>query len=384
MLSPRLLHFAANQVFWDCGSFSACEGFPAGLPSSLDDVAATDRHWRGRLEHAKNTTTMVPSEIDYESPYSFWMSAVEKYTACNLTSQGDKTIAIWSVAKVLRDILQEEYAYGMWEHHLAEQLCWKVKDYRVAKRVALLQTNFPSWSWATIKGEILPRHRLTIRDYHAKNHDVAPLAFSLNKSTAATPSVTTPAAAEDRDQEPILEDKALAVLSYLGTGKLQPNIANRRNDGSIDTDVSDYSFVVQVDGDHQAMWTAFPDESPNDWFEEENLGLTYAILTASGSPTQPYSGVGVMLMESAAWYRLLLKKLANLQHQEQCSQDQDSKKEMNKEIEYLSQLVASAGIDKGQMSQQRYRRMGIVEFKDMEQSSWNWLQREGFQKFWLE
>jgi len=49
MLSPRILHYSAKQLFWDCAEKTACESLPAGLPLPLDTSAEVDRQWRERL-----------------------------------------------------------------------------------------------------------------------------------------------------------------------------------------------------------------------------------------------------------------------------------------------------------------------------------------------
>ncbi|KAF2866400.1 heterokaryon incompatibility protein-domain-containing protein, partial [Massariosphaeria phaeospora] len=179
MLSPRLLHFSKNQIFWDCGTLSACETFPSGLPFSLDHKAGTDRHWRGRLDQPDQSSADITGPNDNESPYTFWRSAVESYTVCNLTSQTDKTVAIWSVAKLLRDITDEGYAVGMWATELEEQLAWRVEDVQGSERVPELQLNIPSWSWASVKGHIIPHHRLVTRDYRVTNHQGDDISFAV-------------------------------------------------------------------------------------------------------------------------------------------------------------------------------------------------------------
>ncbi|KAI4909280.1 hypothetical protein J4E90_007977 [Alternaria incomplexa] len=152
ILSPRILHFTKHQIFWDCGTLSACEVFPKGLPFPLDHKASTDRHWRGRLAKSTISSNALIGVNDNESSYTFWMSAVQNYTECELTNQGDKTIAIWSIAKLLRDFMNEQYAVGMWSEALEEQLAWRVRDTKSCKRIPELDVNIPSWSWASIKG----------------------------------------------------------------------------------------------------------------------------------------------------------------------------------------------------------------------------------------
>ncbi|KAF2808701.1 HET-domain-containing protein, partial [Mytilinidion resinicola] len=179
MLSPRILHFTKHQIFWDCNTLSACEAFPTGLPLHLDKKASTDRHWRGRLDQSQISSRALCGANDDESSYTFWMSAVQNYTDCNLTNQGDKTVAIWSVAKLLRDISSEEYVVGMWSTFLEEQLAWRVRDIDRSERFPELQIDIPSWSWASIKGPILPQHRLAMRSYKVKNHKGGDVSFTI-------------------------------------------------------------------------------------------------------------------------------------------------------------------------------------------------------------
>jgi hypothetical protein len=156
ILSPRILHFTKHQIFWDCGTLSACEVFPNGLPFPLDHKASTDRHWRGRLVGSTVSSNALTGVNDNESSYTFWMSAVQNYTECNLTSQGDKTIAIWSIAKLLRDVMREQYAVGMWSEALEEQMAWRVRETQKCENMPELDASIPSWSWASVKGSIVP------------------------------------------------------------------------------------------------------------------------------------------------------------------------------------------------------------------------------------
>lgn len=109
MLAPRILHFARNQVFWDCPSLSACEALPAGLPRPMDNAAGPDRHWRGRLQIEKADDLAGGNDQPLSA---YWQTAVRKYTSCNITNRGDKLIALWGIAKLVKDAMLVEYAEG--------------------------------------------------------------------------------------------------------------------------------------------------------------------------------------------------------------------------------------------------------------------------------
>ncbi|KAB2570796.1 hypothetical protein DBV05_g10536 [Lasiodiplodia theobromae] len=210
MLSPRLLHFTAHQLFWDCATLSACESFPSGLPQPLDAPAVTDRHWRARLlqasssnnaDHQKmrdtiNAPLATATDISLEQ---FWHTAVSSYTRCALTRSSDRAVAVWGVAKPFRDaMLRERYAYGLWERGLEEQLAWKLENvplpHQTATNTGTMTKNanakrpthagpasaqppnpFPSWSWmaaADVGGPVVLADRLPgRRSYMVKAHD---------------------------------------------------------------------------------------------------------------------------------------------------------------------------------------------------------------------
>ncbi|OAG01999.1 HET-domain-containing protein [Paraphaeosphaeria sporulosa] len=208
MLSPRILHFAASQIFWDCSTLSACEALPRGLPHSLDAKASTDRHWRGRMQRMPADTPQKYDEpivgASDDSIEIFWRSALLRYTSCNLTNQGDKSVAIWSIAKLVRDILGERYGGGLWEANLEEQLAWHSHDvvFEGDARLPELQSRYPSWSWASMKGPIVAHSRLsTARQYVVENHVGDAITFESHF--------------KDKDNEPILERIPMA-LSGIG------------------------------------------------------------------------------------------------------------------------------------------------------------------------
>ncbi|KAH7351424.1 heterokaryon incompatibility protein-domain-containing protein [Pyrenochaeta sp. MPI-SDFR-AT-0127] len=180
MLAPRILHFSKHQLFWDCAEMSACETLPAGLPLPLDKMASTDRHWRGRLQEAGASRSILISAANDDSPEIFWKMAVENYTSLDLTDQSDKRLAVWGIAKLVRDSLEEEYVAGLWELALEEQLAWQVAECFTAKRPKDLKNN-PSWSWASVKGRILIQERPQYDDrvYRVTDHIGQPLSAKI-------------------------------------------------------------------------------------------------------------------------------------------------------------------------------------------------------------
>ncbi|KAF1968019.1 HET-domain-containing protein, partial [Bimuria novae-zelandiae CBS 107.79] len=318
MLAPRILHFAGSQIFWDCSTISACEVLPKGLPHAIDAGASIDRHWRGRMQIASTA-----AQSKYQQPLvgayddsieSFWSSALLNYTSCNLTDQGDKSVAIWSIAKLVRDVLDEKYGGGLWEHRLEEQLAWHVRD--VARnhmsRLPELQHLHPSWSWVSLKGPIIAHGRLPkAREYVVTDHDGKAIAFKSHF--------------EDNDKEPVLERVPLPMLGYVAQGTLA-------------TKAESQAFAVELSGlDQQkpgGSFDVFLDEALPPTSKKDPTSQPFIILassvtsanesghyrpsqrmtprlsgyaatrpTALGGPTAPttYSGIALLLVPMSAY-----------------------------------------------------------------------------------
>lgn len=179
LLSARLLHYSRGQIFWDCAALTACESLPAGLPPPLDTAARTDRHWRQRLQDAALVIRPLGGPAN-DSLEEFWARSVRYFTACNLGFAADKLNAVWGIAKLVRDALAEDYAAGMWSDQLGEQLAWRVVDPDKSARPAD-QMQFPSWSWASVRGavEVAGRTPAWPRWYSVTDHDGGNLEFKL-------------------------------------------------------------------------------------------------------------------------------------------------------------------------------------------------------------
>lgn len=146
ILSRRVLHFGASQVFWECADMVISEShsgykieknikvdFWAPDGSVLNDTQAVRRH-----------------------AYSFWVDAVEAYTPKKLTRDEDKIVAIAGIAKMVQHALKDDYIAGLWMGNLLQGLLWRAKI-----RYARPPTRWraPSWSWASVNsGVVMHRH----------------------------------------------------------------------------------------------------------------------------------------------------------------------------------------------------------------------------------
>ncbi|KAI4171650.1 MAG: hypothetical protein LQ343_004128 [Gyalolechia ehrenbergii] len=93
LLSDRVIHFARDQVFWECQRMKASERYPNGIPSRYD------------TDVAKLSLGSVNDGSDNESPkrrlLELWSSVVGEYSTRALSHISDKLIAISAVARIL-------------------------------------------------------------------------------------------------------------------------------------------------------------------------------------------------------------------------------------------------------------------------------------------
>jgi hypothetical protein len=349
MLAPRVLHFTHKQIFWDCGTLSACEALPRGLPLPLDDIASTDRHWRGRLQESSSLAHAPLSGANDDSLEGFWSASVLNYTKCNLTSQSDKSVAIWSIAKLVRDASGDEYGAGLWAKVLEEQLSWKIASTAHSKRSVDLQGTQPSWSWTSIQGAVLlPERVIADQCYRVKGHDSGAIAFKLKGSSrpvverehsdslkedleigwrewqkktrmpsstsvrrdireershsmpipqvsgvepvAIIPNKVVETKADPKDLEPELQSKSIAIHAPICTGTLHQNL-----------DTKTYTLVANPSADYVTILDIAPkvtldaclDETPTD-LDLFPHSVHFLILTATAHTTVlPAFGLGL-------------------------------------------------------------------------------------------
>ncbi|CZR67745.1 uncharacterized protein PAC_17644 [Phialocephala subalpina] len=146
ILSPRVVHFAANQCFWECCQDTAGELFPK----------ETFRH-DGFL---KKIVASVPP--DHEAfpqnqavLYTYWDAMVEKYSRCDLSFESDKLVAFAGLAQRACRQLNlgpSEYMAGLWRPTIAQGLLWRVARYDPRRRA--VTGRGPSWSWISREGTV--------------------------------------------------------------------------------------------------------------------------------------------------------------------------------------------------------------------------------------
>ncbi|KAK3343651.1 heterokaryon incompatibility protein-domain-containing protein, partial [Lasiosphaeria hispida] len=164
-LSPRILHFGVDRMYWECRELEACETFPRGLPQAAHregrpltgraDGKGIHLELRPPWEQSLIVKGLNFRDDDGElSPpwqklptfkhYRVWRAIVETYSRTHLSHAKDKLVAISGLAREARRVLNDDYLAGLWRKHLAwERSHSRPSAYRC-----------PTRSWAPIDGEI--------------------------------------------------------------------------------------------------------------------------------------------------------------------------------------------------------------------------------------
>ncbi|KAK8059246.1 HET-domain-containing protein [Apiospora saccharicola] len=403
MLSPRILHFAAGQVFWDCASTTACEVLPDGLPWQLDAASSTERYWRERLqliEKKQGAAAAAPApaapqkffgsaDVSFET---FWREAVGNYTACDLTQDTDRLLAVWGVAKLVRDQFrlgngEEDYGVGLWCSQLAEQLAWRSRDPGKAARSPGLSRLWPSWSWASLVGpiDLQPRSSEPGQFYSATNHEGGAVCFELKAADAPRNG------SDDVPRE--LQTKRLAVRGvFVGVAVLvgeeqrttvitneEPNInggggggggGGGEDAGRPEGGTYAYTLRLQHPADERTemqstgVFRAFPDSTSEFVQESNNVQCHLVILTASGNQDQDW-GDDPWASEE---------------------EEEDQVPGAPAWIHGTGVLVVKADLSKdddGKDHCQQYRRLGVCNFEGLSSDDFNRLEQSHISDLWL-
>ncbi|KAJ9611697.1 hypothetical protein H2200_004881 [Cladophialophora chaetospira] len=132
------------------------EGLEDGLQAACYD-------WRQTFHLSK--------EISSTDLRDIWYKTLTEYVGRELTSAGDRLVAIAGLASRLRANTREgnQYLAGMWTDTFIADLSWRrCKRLENGEKAEVIRCEAPSWSWASVPGEVswVPWHT-----YHGSDHD---------------------------------------------------------------------------------------------------------------------------------------------------------------------------------------------------------------------
>lgn len=139
ILSRRIIHFAQEEVYWECNDRQVSEAWPDSIGAS----ALPPRPSIG-LIHG----------MGFWVNHLLWIQVIVDYSARRLTYERDKLPALSGLAREregLRKGPHGAYLAGLWRWTVLIDLCWSTSDDATSIPGEYLA---PSWSWASLHGRV--------------------------------------------------------------------------------------------------------------------------------------------------------------------------------------------------------------------------------------
>jgi len=174
MLAPRNVHFAKDQVWWDCAAGRACETFPQGRdPTKLGNfevdltfwdpqrpLPALDlilvylgQAWRSGDGDTSRSLAQMANSNNGEIGAAQWQRILCRYSQLGLSRSTDRLVAIGGIAQAvqsLRNVPESDYAAGLWKSDFPDCLLWQSRT----SNTVCSEYVAPSWSWASTTGSV--------------------------------------------------------------------------------------------------------------------------------------------------------------------------------------------------------------------------------------
>jgi hypothetical protein len=118
-LAPRVLHFAAEEVHWECMELFTAES----LPTLFNTTPASNI-----IIRKSALRYVLPEQDRAQVLYDIWYQLVTAYSRGSLTYKSDRAIAIAGLAGMfsrLLELSQSDYLCGIWRPQLEHDLMWR-------------------------------------------------------------------------------------------------------------------------------------------------------------------------------------------------------------------------------------------------------------------
>ncbi len=144
LLPPRQLIFSSHTLQWRCHSSLGIR--------NLEDSNHYELY--GDVDGQSNSLREL-NQISHTPIQAFiqWQKVVSKYTFRAMSVESDKLLALSSIAKRYQSFLGAYHA-GIWEYNFLWQLRWTTSRYEDDEARLTKSYRAPSWSWASLDGDI--------------------------------------------------------------------------------------------------------------------------------------------------------------------------------------------------------------------------------------
>lgn len=178
LLSPRIIHYGKDQMYWECRAYTRSEDGALFRPmAQMSQVIAKQKislkeHGYGGLSGLSLIEGINPARDDDAARWDEgWLYHMRNFSRRKLTHEQDKLPALSGLAQFIAAATNDTYHAGLWANHLLEDLNWRVypqeetvaatwpkhtlskgEVYGDVRRTQSYRA--PSWSWASLEAPI--------------------------------------------------------------------------------------------------------------------------------------------------------------------------------------------------------------------------------------
>ena len=143
LLSPRILHFTAHCLYFECLSGTSSELDPMNNLRLSEDQSQSIKH------------RLISEKLHPLIAYEIWWDILHEYTGKSLTKDEDRLPAISGIAMRIQAHIGDQYVAGLWRNNLVEDLQWFTSIDSDTEEELLWSRRpktfvAPSWSWASV------------------------------------------------------------------------------------------------------------------------------------------------------------------------------------------------------------------------------------------
>lgn len=139
-LSPAIIHYTPESMYWECNQCIASEAFSNG-----------SHIWYETEGAGRDRIRSLSTQSEREEVYSFWRTFINRYAGMEMTFTKDRFPAVAGIARLLGELIDDNFLAGFWEGDIIRSLAL---DRHIAPRNAIIPEQLaPSWSWASINAD---------------------------------------------------------------------------------------------------------------------------------------------------------------------------------------------------------------------------------------
>lgn len=158
LLSSRVVHFAQDQMYWQCSSRLTSEdglldqNFISNYtsPVPIEDGSNGELRLQSRVFRLVGNLTTKIEWWDQDISRDYWWTIVEEYSRRKLTRISDRLPALAGLTEFFQTRTGDFPVAGLWREDLLFGILWHVRE---PKKLGM-PSSLPSWSWASIEGPI--------------------------------------------------------------------------------------------------------------------------------------------------------------------------------------------------------------------------------------